>query len=585
MNVNQPFENGELGATPRRTGRTHGTAIWLLVIAALAIGTYLGTLHNALVFDDQIIILINCKKWQHDGFWQLVRHDYWGEQRFDVLYRPLTTISYVWNYRLSGACPESFRAVNVLLHAACCCALFCLTRAVFRDDRAAGMASVLFAVHALHVEAVAQIVGRAELLAAFFSMLALCLYVMDVQRRGGRPTWRYGVALCASALAMLSKESGTAVVGMMVGYDVWSLRFASRSATPPTLPQADARRARRAWRRILKRLALQRWVGLLLVTLIVLTVRIQVLGRFAQDRGAIDKMDNPIASASPAARVLTPIVLLGRAVRLLIWPHPLCHDYSYNALPLCETVLDARLWWGLLCIVAMVAAGVRSYRRRGYVLGCIALFAISYGLVSNTLVLSGTIFAERLLYMPSVAFCWLVGIGVAAAGRSLSNRLGSARAGWLVVAPLFALLCVIHVFLAERRGREWRDMPSLIAAALRITDQSTRVHMQAGYHADLDNDTSTALHHYERAVEIMPEHAPAQYKLGRALHLAGDDVRAIPHLHEAFGRLPAEANHLAAYYLAEAYRALGQPDEEATWRARAKALRPKGFELEPGLAP
>jgi protein O-mannosyl-transferase len=374
-------------------------------------------------------------------------------------------------------------------------------------------------------------------------------------------------------LAMLSKESGMAALGMMVAYDLWLLRFGPSSAVQPSA-QASARR-RAGWQYRLRRLALQRWLGLIVVALIVLTIRMQVLGRLAQDRVAIDKMDNPVASASTVGRVLTPVVLLGKAVRLLVWPDPMCHDYSYNAIPICESLLDTRLLWGALCIAAAVAACVHSYRRKGWVLAGVGMFVLSYALVSNSVILSGTIFAERLLYMPSVGFCWLVSIGVISAASGLSKHFGSPSRGWLLAGCPFALLCTIHVFLAIQRGREWVDEPSLIASALRVTDDSARLHLQAGFHAELAKDYARALRHFRRVVEIMDDHASGHYQLGRVYVLTGRPAEAIPHLFKAFGQLPAEANHLAAYYLARAYAKTGDKQEAAKWRARAKALKPR----------
>ena len=122
------------------------------------------------------------------------------------------------NYRISGEKPETYRVLNLALHLACCGAMFGLSCALFGDRRLAGLSTALFAVHALHVEAVAQIVGRAELLAALWSMLALWLYVVDANRRGGRPTWRYPIVLVLSGLAMFSKENGMLVVGRGASY-------------------------------------------------------------------------------------------------------------------------------------------------------------------------------------------------------------------------------------------------------------------------------------------------------------------------------------------------------------------------------
>lgn len=547
--------------------------MWWVVLVALAAGTYVGTLGNNFAFDDRIIILIKARQWQDESLWEVVKHDYWGELRLDALWRPVTTVSYVLNYRLSADRPETYRAINIALHALCCLALFGLTTALFGDRRLAGVASALFAVHALHVEAVAQVVGRAELLTTLWALLAVWVYVVDARRKSGTPTWRYPIALALAGLAMLSKESGFAVVGLAAAYDVWSQRFSGspRDASGSGRTGADLRGRR--WSSVVGRLALRRWAGLFAVVMLVLTARMQVLGQLAQDRGVIDKVDNPVAHASTAGRVWTPVAVLGKYVRLLIWPDPLCHDYSYNALPVRRTPADVGVLWGLACLAAMVVGAWRSSRRQGRVLWCILFFLLSYAIVSNTFALSGTIFAERLMYFPSVAFCWAVAVAVVAAMPSGGDDRGSPRRSRWAVAVVLSLACTAHVFLAVRRGEVWRDERIMIADALRVTDDSCRLHMQAGHYALIDEDAGLAIRHLERAIEILPDHASAHLQLGRAHLLDEHPERAIPPLLTAFGHLPDEANVAAAAYLARAYRALGQRDEAAKWLRRAKTLK------------
>ncbi len=563
---------------PRSDGRSRRVVwAWGIVIAGLAVGSYLHTLGNAFVFDDRIIVLAKARKWQDESLWQVLKHDYWGDQRMDALYRPVTVVSHVLSYRVWGDRPGPHRAVNLVLHAACCCCLFGLTCVVFGDRRLAGIASVLFAVHAVHVEAVAQVVGRAELLAALGTIVALWLYVSDARLGRRRPTWRYVVALFVAALAMLSKESGTVVIALAAFYDLWSMRFGVPGRGQSGAVPAGSRSGSMRWSTVVRRLALQRWVALLVVGLIVLIIRQQVLGQLFQDRGVIDKVDNPIAHASGVGRALTSVVLLGKYVGLLIWPHPLCHDYSYNALPICETPVDGRFVWGMVCLAAIVVGGVWSYRCRGGVLWSIAWFLLTYALVSNTVVLSGTIFAERLMYLPSSGFCWLVAVGAVAAGDRLSALRGDRRRGWWIVGGVLVALCAVHVVLTVQRGRTWRGERSLITSALRLTNDSVRIQMQAGAYARHDKDVAKSMRHFGRAAEILDDHAPAHLLLGEDYLRLKQPEGAIPHLLKCVGNLPAEANYRAADYLFQAYRAIGKPQEAEYWRGKAeefkKALR------------
>jgi Tfp pilus assembly protein PilF len=289
---------------------------------------------------------------------------------------------------------------------------------------------------------------------------------------------------------------------------------------------------------------------------------------------SIPKLDNPVAQAPLSGRVLTPLVLLGKYVSLLIWPHPMSCDYSYNALPICESPLEPRALWGFACLAGLVTAGFCSYRGRGRALWCVGFFGISYLLVSNTVVLIGTIFAERLMYLPSVAFCWLVAIGAVAAVDWLGERIGGGRRAWFLGALPIVALCALHLSLALARGRVWQSERKLMAAALALTDESARVHTQAGAYGLNDHDPNIAIHHLRRAVEILPDHAIGHSQLGRAYLMAKQPDRAIPHLKRAYGKLAVEANVKPAYYLGQAYMELNTPGLAVPWFELADKYEP-----------
>lgn len=324
------------------------------------------------------------------------------------------------------------------------------------------------------------------------------------------------------------------------------------------------------WRTI-RRLAMRRWVGLLLVGLIVLTVRAQVLGRLVRDRSQISSLDNPMAVASTVGRVLTPVVLLGKYVGLMIWPDPLCHDYSYNALPVCETVADPRFVWGLVCMAGMAAGAIVSLRGRGRVLWAVGFFVLTYVMVSNSVVLAGTIFAERLIYLPLASYCWVVATAAVAVVDWVRRR-GIRRSGWWVVVPVFAILCGAYGYLGARRGAEWRSERSLIASGLRLTNESARLQMQAGAYALMDGDRAEAIRRYGRALEIRPGDASAHFWLGRLYYQMKEPATALEHLSAAFEGLPTEFQGIDARLLESVHRKLGHEGEADRWRVMAEKI-------------
>src|SRR5262245_17235890 len=144
---------------------------------------YLNTLGNGFAYDDNSIVRLNPLIHSLGDWRSIWLRDWWysqGEQgggltdpSRDRLYRPLTTFSFALNYAVHGLHPAGFHAVNVALHAGVCALVWLLGRRLFDDLNVASIAAVIFAVHPIHAEPVAGLVGRAEILATLFMLLGL----------------------------------------------------------------------------------------------------------------------------------------------------------------------------------------------------------------------------------------------------------------------------------------------------------------------------------------------------------------------------------------------------------------------------
>src|SRR2546425_751731 len=175
-----------------------------LAVAASAVIAYLGALWNGFVWDDQVIILGNPLVQIWAGLAAAFANPYWPPFVGGYLYRPLTVFTYVLDWHVGGA--AWFHAVNLLWHAGVSVLVAMLARR-WAGEAAALVAGILFAVHPVHVEAVANVVGRAELMAAAFTLLAVYAAV-----EADRPVWS---AVCW-ALGLLSKEVAVVAPALVV---------------------------------------------------------------------------------------------------------------------------------------------------------------------------------------------------------------------------------------------------------------------------------------------------------------------------------------------------------------------------------
>src|SRR2546427_3692860 len=297
-----------------------------------------------------------------------------------------------------------FHLVNVLWHVATVVAVAALARR-WAGDVAALAAGLLFAVHPVHVEAVANVVGRAELMAALFTVLAVYAAVE-------RDSVGWSAALLA--LGLLSKENAAVAPGLIAC--AWLLGFR----------RPDRRRLAAyvaSWVILAVAYAAVRWI---------------VLHPYART----DVQAPVFIGASPFAVRLSAVTALADVVRLLVFPLALRADYSPNERTLVTSVVDGRFLLGLAALGLWVGLLVWTWRRgrRTEALG-LAWVGIAFLPVANILFPTGVLVAERTLYLPSAGLAlafgawagtWpqrqlvpvLAGLGAPGAGRPFTRGAG-----------------------------------------------------------------------------------------------------------------------------------------------------------------
>src|SRR5881394_1395264 len=181
--------------------------LWLVFVAAILL--YLPTVRYGFVQDDRAIVVSNPAAHSVPAALRAFDDPYWPRESGAGLYRPVTILSYAVDWTLSGGRPGWLHLMNALWHGMVTVLLVILL-ARWLPTLGAAAAGLVFAWHPVHVEAIASLVGRAELLAAVGILGAVL-----AARRG----WWIGALLCA-ALAMLSKEHGV-IVGVVILLDKW----------------------------------------------------------------------------------------------------------------------------------------------------------------------------------------------------------------------------------------------------------------------------------------------------------------------------------------------------------------------------
>ena len=483
-------------------------------------------------------------------------HTYWWPYGESGLYRPFTTLSYLFNYAVlgNGESAPGYLAINLLLHCANVILVYLLARRLGGRLRLALFLAAIWAVHPVLTESVTNLAGRPDLLAGFCVLSGFLLYLKQ----------RWLALAAVTLIGAFSKESAVVIVGIVVLYELCfgSVRSLRQSAA-----------------------------ALLIPVFIMLWLREAAL--FAVPAVEFPFWDNPIVGAGFVTGRLTALDVFGRYAALLLWPARLSSDYSW------AQIRPSNSAAGIVVMVVIAAALIYTWRRHRLAFFLLAAALLALLPSSNLLFPIGTIMAERFLYLPAIAFA----AGIAA----LVDR-----------APKFspAIAGLVVVLLAARtavRNADWRNDLALGAADVQTSPHSYKSHKLYANalfqsHAPIDSVLGEAekslavlsplpdLHNnadtWRRAAEwYLEKHDPAAAR--RALEILAR-CQAIVTAQEAHARtLPrwtpaadtfagarADINRLTASAyanLGDASRALElDPDNPDAWRAYALSLSSSG---------
>ena len=509
--------------------------MWPLLVAALAAGVYANAVGNDFALDDVPLVREDPRVQSLARLPELVTEPYWGPGSTAGLYRPLTSVSYALNRALTGPGASGFHAGNVLLHALVCVLVWFTARRAGTVYGTALAAALLFAAHPIHTEAVANVAGRAELLAAGLALGAWLAH------RNGRLVGA-GVLF---ALAMLSKESAVLAPLLFLADDAQRRRSGERT---PSLLRAGGVHA-----------------GALAV---VLAMRVAVLGGIGGAEDAI-RLDNPAAFAAVPVRWATALWVHARALLLVLWPARLSSDYSLDAIPLVTSPADPGLWAGAASVAVVVVCVAVGWRRsRPVFLGALSWLVFVLP-ASNLLFPTGTLLGERLLYLPSWGICLLAGHALAWAWTRRAARVAVAGGTTVILVALAARTLA--------RNPDWRDNATLALHDVAVQPRSAKLHAGAGIVLQGRGEHARARAHYERALALYPDYAQVHHNLGVLLEAEGDAAGATHHLQEAIRLAPDNPRPYKT--LAPLLESSGRVDEALEAYARGTAADPPDLPL------
>lgn len=562
----------------------------VLIIILVSLITFSNALSNGFVGDDHLIVVNNAFYETWANFPKLFAPGYItdSDEAFNlesfshtgsVAYRPVLSTTFFIDYWFWQRLAFGYHLDNVAVHVLNAILVYFIFFLILKDPSLSLFGAVLFAVHPLKSEAVCAIGYRADLLAAFFFLLAFLSYIG--QPSGGKRKAVEALSHAALLLALFSKESAVVFVGVLAAYDV----LVKKEKTLDVLKHFYGR-----------------YFGYLLITLSYLYVYFYIFRNSAMDNARLS--GGTIFTHATFAVDIFVQYLAGFILPLTVKILP----------PLYAPPAAAyAAWAGLALFIFLTYQICRKEKTAGFF---VAWFLIAMVPVANIILLVNPM-AYRFLYLPSVGFLAVAAILLAKWGVSLDKLLRSAplhgaewsgagvRVGaamrWGIVALCAATTLSLNMAWKSNlvmAAMMARDFPASPIGYLHLGMEyfksgavdKAREALEKGFELGMDDprgyyfmglcyfhDWRRSGPYYEKSIRLFPRYALSYVGLGRIYVLGGHYAEAIPCLEKAVALSPSYTGY---GYLIQAYQRMGRPDDALAVYRQAQSTLKGGSRLE-----
>lgn len=536
-----------------RTGSRAGICLILALLVLAAFWPVLG--HDFVGFDDERYVTANRRV--QEGL--TVSSLRWAWSAFHAAnWHPLTWITHMLDWQLYGAHPTGHHLTSMLLHVANTLLVFMLLERMTASPGRSMLVALLFGLHPLHVESVAWVAERKDVLSAFFWLLANGAYLRYVRSPG---VGRYVPVLLAAAAGLCAKPMAVTLPFTLLLLDYWPLKRLDPEA--PSL--------RTLWRLVLEK-----------TPLFALAAASSVVTVVAQrSAGAVVSLEH----YSLIVRVANAMVAYATYVWKTVWPSGLAVPYPHPGadLPAWKLVVS------ILILAVVTFFAVRARRRHPYLLVGWLWYVGTLVPVIGLVQVGPQAMADRYTYVPLIGVFVMVAWGIpSAVGPLLASKKAESSTDSEPVRRETGLLAVtflivpVLTFATWIQLRHWRDDLTLAARAVAVTRNNAVAHNQLGLALFRRGRAADALPHYQEAVRISPGFAEAHNNLGGALAALDRIGEALEQYGKALDIEPAYPE--ALLNLGVALVRQGRLDEAVERFEEAVRLRPDYGKAHANLA-
>lgn len=544
----------------------------LAIVALLALALYANTWQHEQALDDGVVILHNSyvqegfagipKILGGDAYESFSSQQNAGNQLTGGRYRPLSIITFAIEQELLGIDHQAlsdtsqqarkalqevkhqkmvsdmhFRhVVNIILYMLTCILVLILLHTIIfsKAPLAAFLSTLIFTMHPIHTEVVANVKSRDELLSVLF--IALTCLVAFAYNQSKKPLHMVA-SMVALFLALLSKEYAVVLVVLVPAMLYY---FADETIVGAF---------KKSW--------------YVLVPLMIYVALRQSAVSAPGEAAEGDIMNNPYVWATPMEQLATEFYVLLHYLKLLVWPHPLVADYSYNTIPY-TTFSNPKVLLSIFIYIGCIYYMLRMLGKRSVWSFAIFTYLLFLAPICNIFINIGAPMGERLMFHGSIGFSIAVGYGL----HLLYQKLPSAAMAKSVLGILLATIVVLSFIKTTDRNKDWKNSNTLFLHDVALVPNSVMVNTNAGgawidaseqakdsvaAHACLER----AIQHFTKALQINNRYTNASvnraicYIKLRAMDSALADVDTINKYYPLHPFLPRLSATLASHYINE----------------------------------
>lgn len=490
-----------------------------LVLALVAFLLYSNTLKHQFVLDDYSVIKENqLTKGGTASLKEIFSSSYregYGNNE-NNLYRPLSKAMFAIEWQISPDNAHFHHLINVLMYALVCVLLFIiLLRYTKFNIYLLFLTALIFAAHPIHTEVVANIKSRDEISSMLFILLSLlCIHKY---LSTNKILMLIGTLICFF-LALLSKESAIVYVALAPLF----IYFFTNTPLKNNIKITGS---------------------LAVVAVLYMMLHVKIIGSIGIDN--IPVIDNSLLyTTNVFHQKATAIMIMGKYFLLMLFPHPLSCDYSFDTIPLVTSFANIGFLLALIFHVFLLYYAIKKIKEKHLLSFLILFYLVSMALASNIFMLIGTHLAERLLFFPSVAFCLAAVYFLSRVFKvDLTDHSAKLNSLFKVNTTLLAIVGVVLVLYSAKtysRNKDWKSDTTLFGHDLETVPNSA--HMLFYYANNLANKDS--LNAVKNPIEREQRLIKAQKSITKALQL----YELFPDAHNVAGRVYYEQKNYEAAF-------------------------------------